>query len=118
MSKYCHLSNRYGLGPYDTFLVLFLVVESNKLHVNISNSMAGMNFCSIKLLLTIGFISVYLIKLNIHKSLTNSQIIKTIPVLERKFSEIFNYVSRNELTAIKIPKKAAESKIYLNDLEI
>ena len=68
MSKYCYLSNRYGLGPYDTFFVLFLVVESNKLHVNISNSMAGMNFCSIKLLSTIGFISVYLIKLNIHKS--------------------------------------------------
>ena len=68
MSKYWHLSKRDGLGPYDTFFLLFLVVESNKLQVNISYSMAGMNFCSIKLLSTIGFISVYLIKLNIHKS--------------------------------------------------
>ena len=67
---------RYGLVPYDTFFVLFSVVESNKLHVNIFNSMAGMNFCSIKLLSMIGIISVYLIKLNIHKSFTNSQIIK------------------------------------------
>ena len=69
--------------------------------MNISDSMTSINFCFIKLLSMIGFISVYLIKLNIHKSLTNSQIIKTIPVLERKFSEIFNYVSKNELTFIK-----------------
>ena len=76
MSKYCHLFNRYGLGPYDTFFVLLSIVESKKLHVNISNNMAGMNFCSIKLLSTIGFISVYLIKINICYSQTNSQIIE------------------------------------------
>ena len=95
MSKYGPLSNRYGLGPYDTFLVLFLVVESNKLHVNIYDNMAGMNFCFIKLLSSIGFISVYLIKLNIYESLTNSQIIKNYPSFRKIFFLIFKYVSSN-----------------------
>ena len=74
---------------YGNCFVLFLVVECNNLIENILNSMNVMNFSFIKSTAGRG-LNWYITKsLKIHKSLTNSLIIKNYTIFEKQIFWIF-----------------------------
>ena len=84
MSYYGHLFNRYGFRLFDTIFVLFLLVESNKFHLNFFHKIAVMNLYSIKSLSRLWYISAYYK----NKQNQNQRLFvlkwKTIPVLKIK----------------------------------